>query len=258
MARTSRPIRGSVRPDQSLRKPEFTEDPERPQAQHQAQSQSPELPMNAKRPASDLPSTYAHTIPLLRRRLPESIGPSKMDTSATVIHPVTANTTTADTEDMASINSGSDDPLPLAPKPQKVQAHQQSASPLPSIHSSKPEASSDVPRPSPPQAPSPGTAHLQSQIAHLTTQKSTLTTTLATLTSQLRPLAVDQNHPDGQNQEQSRHTLPEVTVQKHIKLLHRYNETKDVAMGLMGLIAESRGVRLKEVLSEFGAEGDKG
>ena len=29
-------------------------------------------------------------------------------------------------------------------------------------------------------------------------------------------------------------------------------------MGLMGLIAESRGVRLKEVLGEFGAEGDKG
>jgi hypothetical protein len=45
-------------------------------------------------------------------------------------------------------------------------------------------------------------------------------------------------------------------VKRHIKLLHTYNEIKDVGQGLMGLIADSRGVRLKEVMEEIGV-GEK-
>lgn len=41
-------------------------------------------------------------------------------------------------------------------------------------------------------------------------------------------------------------------VKKHIKLLHEYNEIKDVGQGLMGLIADQRGVRIIEVQDEFG------
>lgn len=41
-------------------------------------------------------------------------------------------------------------------------------------------------------------------------------------------------------------------VQKHIKLLHEYNEMKDVGQGLMGLIADARGVRIAEIQEEFG------
>ncbi|KAF2184705.1 Swi5-domain-containing protein [Zopfia rhizophila CBS 207.26] len=41
-------------------------------------------------------------------------------------------------------------------------------------------------------------------------------------------------------------------VKKHIKLLHEYNEIKDVGQGLMGLIADQRGVRIVEVQDEFG------
>jgi len=41
-------------------------------------------------------------------------------------------------------------------------------------------------------------------------------------------------------------------VNKHIKLLHQYNEIKDVGQGLMGLIAEQRGVRVVEIQEEFG------
>lgn len=44
---------------------------------------------------------------------------------------------------------------------------------------------------------------------------------------------------------------PSTTVQRHIHLLHEYNEIKDVAQGLMGLIAEARGVRLIEVQREY-------
>jgi DNA repair protein Swi5/Sae3 len=44
----------------------------------------------------------------------------------------------------------------------------------------------------------------------------------------------------------------EAIVKRHIKLLHAYNEIKDVGQGLMGLIADARGVRLKEVMEEMG------
>lgn len=43
-------------------------------------------------------------------------------------------------------------------------------------------------------------------------------------------------------------------VRDHIKLLHEYNELKDVGQGLMGLIADQRGVRIIEVQEEFGID----
>lgn len=43
-------------------------------------------------------------------------------------------------------------------------------------------------------------------------------------------------------------------VRDHIKLLHEYNELKDVGQGLMGLIADQRGVRIIEVQDEFGID----
>lgn len=45
---------------------------------------------------------------------------------------------------------------------------------------------------------------------------------------------------------------PKKTVKQHIHLLHSYNEIKDVAQGLMGLLAESRGERLGDVSRSFG------
>ncbi|KAL1957648.1 hypothetical protein VTO42DRAFT_5625 [Malbranchea cinnamomea] len=41
-------------------------------------------------------------------------------------------------------------------------------------------------------------------------------------------------------------------VKRHIRLLHQYNEIKDIGQGLMGLIAEARGVRHVDVQAEFG------
>lgn len=35
------------------------------------------------------------------------------------------------------------------------------------------------------------------------------------------------------------------TVQRHITLLHEYNEVRDVGMGLMGIVAERRGVGVR-------------
>ena len=50
---------------------------------------------------------------------------------------------------------------------------------------------------------------------------------------------------------------PETTVKQHIALLHTYNEIRDVGQGLLGMVAENRGVRIRDVYGEFGvAEGD--
>jgi hypothetical protein len=43
-------------------------------------------------------------------------------------------------------------------------------------------------------------------------------------------------------------------VKEHIKLLHEYNELKDVGQGMMGLIADQRGSRIAEVQEEFGID----
>ncbi|KAF2012887.1 hypothetical protein BU24DRAFT_261073 [Aaosphaeria arxii CBS 175.79] len=43
-------------------------------------------------------------------------------------------------------------------------------------------------------------------------------------------------------------------VKRHITLLHEYNEIKDVGQGLMGLMAEQRGVRSIDIHREYGIE----
>lgn len=50
---------------------------------------------------------------------------------------------------------------------------------------------------------------------------------------------------------------PSETVNSHIRLLHTYNELRDIGTGLMGLLADQRGVRVREVMAEFGVgDGD--
>jgi DNA repair protein Swi5/Sae3 len=41
-------------------------------------------------------------------------------------------------------------------------------------------------------------------------------------------------------------------MRRHIRLLHEYNDVRDVALGLMTLIADRRGERLRDVMHEFG------
>lgn len=42
------------------------------------------------------------------------------------------------------------------------------------------------------------------------------------------------------------------TVKKHIKLLHDYNDIRDVGQGLVGMIADNRGVTIGTLYDEFG------
>ncbi|RDW84732.1 hypothetical protein BP6252_02322 [Coleophoma cylindrospora] len=47
---------------------------------------------------------------------------------------------------------------------------------------------------------------------------------------------------------------PATTVKTHIKLLHDYNDIRDVGQGLLGMIADSRGVRVGTIYEEFGVD----
>lgn len=50
--------------------------------------------------------------------------------------------------------------------------------------------------------------------------------------------------------------LAHTVIQAHIKRLHDYNEVKDVAQMLMGLLADKRGVRIADVMEDFGVNGE--
>lgn len=58
--------------------------------------------------------------------------------------------------------------------------------------------------------------------------------------------------------EKAKHALASsnAVIKDHIRLLHEYNEIKDIGQGLMGLVAEGRGVRVKDVMGDFGV-GEK-
>ncbi|RAL05606.1 SWI5/SAE3 family protein [Aspergillus ibericus CBS 121593] len=78
---------------------------------------------------------------------------------------------------------------------------------------------------------------------------STLRTSIASLQSQITEIECQIA--------QTRTKLkddPSTTLQRHIRLLHEYNEVKDIAQGLMGLIADTRGVRQVDVQREYGVE----
>jgi len=54
----------------------------------------------------------------------------------------------------------------------------------------------------------------------------------------------------------SRNPDANATKKAYIKKLHDYNDTKDMASALMGMVAEHRGVRFKDVMEEFGVGPD--
>ncbi|PYI10039.1 Swi5-domain-containing protein [Aspergillus sclerotiicarbonarius CBS 121057] len=78
---------------------------------------------------------------------------------------------------------------------------------------------------------------------------STLRTSIASLQSQITEIEsqIAQTKAKLKND-------PSTTVQRHIRLLHEYNEIKDIAQGLMGLIADARGVRQVDVQREYGVD----
>ncbi len=65
------------------------------------------------------------------------------------------------------------------------------------------------------------------------------------------PQAHEQLTPE---QVESNLATAKAVIKEHISLLHQYNEIRDVGLGLMGIIADQRGVRLRDVQEDFGVD----
>lgn len=98
-------------------------------------------------------------------------------------------------------------------------------------------------------------------LAQLNAQKAALLASLATLPA-IQMLMEENQSSDVDMSNDDEHTEADITsaankmVKEHIKLLHEYNELKDIGQGLMGLIADQRGVRIVEVQDEFGIDAN--
>ncbi|KAL9612737.1 MAG: hypothetical protein Q9167_002676 [Letrouitia subvulpina] len=88
--------------------------------------------------------------------------------------------------------------------------------------------------------PPPAKVDDEKQIASLQVKIASLTRQIADIEAKNEDAARKLRNPDAAS-----------TVNKHIELLHTYNEIRDVGTGLMGIIADNRGVRVKDVYSDF-------
>jgi hypothetical protein len=112
-------------------------------------------------------------------------------------------------------------------------------------------------------AATPAMTAQETTLAELKAQRSALIASLAALPNIQEQIAANSSETGTDHASDSGPTDDEVMaaanklVKQHIKLLHEYNEIKDVGQGLMGLIADQRGLRIIEVQEEFGiGEGD--
>jgi len=73
------------------------------------------------------------------------------------------------------------------------------------------------------------------------------------------PLGDDQDDHNQQQQDQRQELLTHAQgiFEGHIALLRRYNDTKDIAMGMLSVIADRQGKRLAEVMAERGVDGEE-
>ncbi|MCJ1285190.1 hypothetical protein MMC26_004528 [Xylographa opegraphella] len=121
--------------------------------------------------------------------------------------------------------------------------------PSPRLPSPTSNASSIPATTTAPQAPPPTTPEATKEakkIASLQAKISALSAQIAATQAQIEAIKPQLKSPS-----------PETTVKQHIALLHTYNEIRDVGQGLLGMVAENRGVRIRDVYGEFGvAEGD--
>ncbi|KAF2263860.1 hypothetical protein CC78DRAFT_580976 [Lojkania enalia] len=106
--------------------------------------------------------------------------------------------------------------------------------------------------------PSPKEISQEITLAELKAQRAALLASLATLPnvqkliSQNESSSLSSQAPSFEPTDTDLMAAANKLVKGHIKLLHEYNEIKDVGQGLMGLIADQRGVRIVEVQDEFG------
>jgi len=90
--------------------------------------------------------------------------------------------------------------------------------------------------------PNPRSEHLKSQITSHENLLRILRAELGALEASLLPI----------QEGETRRAHTKATIARHIKLLHDFNEVRDVGLHLIGMIADERGVRVQDVMPEFG------
>ena len=110
-----------------------------------------------------------------------------------------------------------------------------------------------------PETEAPSNPRLQA----LAAKKANLEAALASLQAQRSALVAATKLPSGlampdtwTEDEKTKSALASSNgvIKEHIALLHKYNEIKDIGQGLMGLIADKRGVRVATVMEDYGMD----
>ncbi|KKY20645.1 putative dna repair protein swi5 [Diplodia seriata] len=104
------------------------------------------------------------------------------------------------------------------------------------------------------------TAALQATLADLTARRSNVVKKFAAVPSVAEKLPsrtaatnpIASSEPATNAETDAAVQAAKAIIQQQIRRLNDYNEMRDVGQELMGIIAESRGVRIKEVQEEFG------
>ncbi|KAI6884705.1 hypothetical protein D0869_04202 [Hortaea werneckii] len=108
-----------------------------------------------------------------------------------------------------------------------------------------------------------GSQPSNSRLAALESKRERLLNTLADLQAQRSQLVSEAKLPSGldmpsdwSDEQKNKQALATANgvIKDHIQLLHKYNEMKDIGLGLMGLIADKRGVRIGTVMEDFGMD----
>ncbi|KAK4543091.1 hypothetical protein LTR36_005868 [Oleoguttula mirabilis] len=153
------------------------------------------------------------------------------------------HTTTPQQPGPETVPASSDSAMPSSPAPAK-QDNETAASQ---------QSTDSKPTSPPPPPPNP-------RLAALTAKYATLQATLTSLQHQRSALIAEAKLPSGlampaewseEQKTKQAFSTANAVIKEHIGLLHKYNEMKDIGQGLMGMIADKRGVRVGTVMEEF-------
>ncbi|KAF2630308.1 hypothetical protein BU25DRAFT_255947 [Macroventuria anomochaeta] len=147
------------------------------------------------------------------------------------------------------------------PQDRGVEDDQSLASAAPETQTQSQFTASQASEPTPP-CPAAKLTPQEVTLAKLRAQKAALLASLGALPAiqvlieENQTSDVDMSDDDGEPTDADIMAAANNIVKEHIKLLHDYNELKDVGQGLMGLIADQRGVRIVEVQDELGIDAN--
>jgi hypothetical protein len=154
---------------------------------------------------------------------------------------------------MAYENDATQQPARVGPPPSSDRQSRSSPGPRSQPVEDTIDTQSDPPEP---------TAPINPRLQAIEAKKNTLESTLESLKLQRAALVAEADLPSGpmpdsyseEDRTKAALSTADAMIKKHIALLQKYNEIKDIGQGLMGMIADSRGVRIATVMEEYGMD----